>query len=389
MILGQDEVIMKQFIFTLLAWTLPDGSRPLIPKDEGMGLMVSAFTCRELGFGHTIPVNVLERVNAKRMNEKYSDEKAAITLFGSAKKQLLTSTPFIRRLEYGQNKEGYWSYDHMVVQMEDVVDILQMQFPEFDFIFLVDHSNGHDRLQPDGLNINKISVKYGGQQPEMRDTRLTSSNLFGPFHTKDHALQIGSVQSMQFSEIDAGPCYLSESERRKKRYDRTTEKKRTRDIVRADLVKSLIAIGVKDPKGNRKKLQELAKHHNLPTKYEQTVIDEGWVGKQKGSLQILFERGWIDPDNIGAYTRKGRKVENVLLDVEGINSIDDLMQKQADFKEELTLLQYHAQKLGVVLDRSPKCHPEIAGEGIEYAWAFSKQEYRRSPITLKKLRLTF
>ena len=74
MILGQDEVIMKQFIFTLLAWTLPDGSRPLIPKDEGMGLMVSAFTCRELGFGHTIPVNVLERVNAKRMNEKYSDE---------------------------------------------------------------------------------------------------------------------------------------------------------------------------------------------------------------------------------------------------------------------------------------------------------------------------
>ena len=120
-------------------------------------------------------------------------------------------------------------------------------------------------------------------------------------------------------------------------------------------------------------MQELSKQNNLPTKYEQTVIDEGWVGKQKRSLQILFERGLIDPGNIGAYTRKGRKVENVLLDVEGINSIDELMQKQADFKEEITLLQYHAQKLGVVLDRSPKCHPEIAGEGIEYAWAFSKQ----------------
>ena len=44
MMLGQDEVIMKQFLFTMLAWTLPDGSRPLLPKDEGMGLMISAYT---------------------------------------------------------------------------------------------------------------------------------------------------------------------------------------------------------------------------------------------------------------------------------------------------------------------------------------------------------
>ena len=55
MIIGQDEVIMKQFIFSLLAWTLPDGSRPLIPKDEGMGLIISAFTSRELGYEYTIP----------------------------------------------------------------------------------------------------------------------------------------------------------------------------------------------------------------------------------------------------------------------------------------------------------------------------------------------
>ena len=50
--LGQDEAIMHKYLFTLLAWTMPDGAMPLIPKDEGYSLMVSAaITCRELGFG--------------------------------------------------------------------------------------------------------------------------------------------------------------------------------------------------------------------------------------------------------------------------------------------------------------------------------------------------
>ena len=92
---------------SLLAWTLPDGSSPLIPKDEGMGLMIFAFTSRELGFSHTIPPEILKRVNNKRKNEKYSDENAAIILFGKANKRPLTCTPFLRQLQYGQNKEGY------------------------------------------------------------------------------------------------------------------------------------------------------------------------------------------------------------------------------------------------------------------------------------------
>ena len=49
--------------FSLLAWTLSDGSYPLIAKDEGMGLMISSFTSRELRFSHTIPSDILERVN--------------------------------------------------------------------------------------------------------------------------------------------------------------------------------------------------------------------------------------------------------------------------------------------------------------------------------------
>jgi hypothetical protein len=32
----------------------------------------------------------------------------------------------------------------------------------------------------------------------------------------------------------------------------------------------------------------------LPITCTELVIDGGWAGKPKGSLQILFERGWID-----------------------------------------------------------------------------------------------
>jgi len=49
---GQDECIFRQFIFTNKAWVTPEGIRPLMPKDEGMGVMVSAFISREFGFGY-------------------------------------------------------------------------------------------------------------------------------------------------------------------------------------------------------------------------------------------------------------------------------------------------------------------------------------------------
>ena len=142
--------------------------------------------------------------------------------------------------------------------------------------------------------------------------------------------------------------------------------------------------GIKDPRGNKEKIQLMCKDHNIPLYYEINKIKEGWVGKAKSSLQVLFERGWIDPLQIHVYTKKGVKADSSSLATglkENRYSLDALMQKQEDFKSEYTLLQYHGAKLGVVVERSPKCHPEIAGEGIEYGWALSKMAYRRSPIS--------
>ena len=45
--------------------------------------------------------------------------------------------------------------------------------------------------------------------------------------------------------------------------------------------------------------------------------------------------------------------------------------------------------MGVIIDRTPKCHAELAGEGIEYTWGFGKNYYRRQPLESKRKKETF
>ena len=61
--LGHDECIFKQYHFTNKSWVGDDKSRPLIPKDEGQGIMISAFQSREFGFGHFLTADQLKKIN--------------------------------------------------------------------------------------------------------------------------------------------------------------------------------------------------------------------------------------------------------------------------------------------------------------------------------------
>ena len=70
-------------------------------------------------------------------------------------------------------------------------------------------------------------------------------------------------------------------------------------------------------------------------------------------------------------------------------SLKHLMILLTDFIEEETLLQYHGRLLGVKVVRTPKCHPEIAGEGIKYDWVCGKGFYRRLPLSAKKTKNKF
>ena len=205
----------------------------------------------------------LDIVNRARRNngERYIDEEAANIIRGSATKSPLTSSPFEVILEYGAAFEGYWNYDRMVLQMEDCVDVLKVLYPQFDIVFLFDHSCGHDKQRPDGLNANNISKGYGGSQPKMHDTKIQDMTYLGPFANGPHcSLKVGEIQKMVFQEGDDGPFWMNADIRDQMKYDKYLGDKEV-DKLKSELAQELNAIGV-NSKGNKEKLQERCRNNN-------------------------------------------------------------------------------------------------------------------------------
>jgi hypothetical protein len=383
---GQDESIFKQFSFSPKGWTAPDGTKPILPKDDGYGIMISAMASREFGFGMNLTDAQLGIVNERRLRQKYSDEVAATSIYGNANKSKMTSSPFVFEFEYGIAGQGYWDYNHMALQLEDCADVLKALYPEYDYLFLFNHSSGHDKQRPDGLCASRMTKGFGGAQPKMRPSVIVSADYLGPY---DHPMKliVGSEQLMVFRDSDRGPFWMSDAEREKRKCDKALGTKNKKKLTVAELKKMLADKGLA-ANGLMSDLQERAKNFNLPVEKEVDQIEEGWVGKPKGMLQVLWERGFIDPaKGWNDYTLNGKKDNfgNIIF----ATSVKSLTQSLLDFLEEETLLQYHGRLIGVLVDRTPICHPELAGEGIEYCWACSKGFYRRLPLKSKKGKVNF
>jgi hypothetical protein len=121
-------------------WVAPDGHQVLVPKDKGQGVMVSAFQIREFGFGLELTPDQLNVVNQARRGMKYKDEESANSRRGTTIKKGLLKSPFMKEFEYGASNEGYWCNEHMVLQFKDVIDCLMVLFPQYDYLFMFDHS---------------------------------------------------------------------------------------------------------------------------------------------------------------------------------------------------------------------------------------------------------
>ena len=149
-----------------------------------------------------------------------------LTILGSSEKKPISADPFVVFFDYGKNREGYWTYDHFILQCEDVFDCLHVLYPEFRFALSVDHSCGHDRGRPNGLAENAMNVHFGGKQCLMHGSKiLEKEGYLGPFPS---VLQVGDVQSFIFTPTDSGPFYLTSEEREQRRHTRTTGKTKKR-----------------------------------------------------------------------------------------------------------------------------------------------------------------
>ena len=113
---GQDEAIYRSSQLNDCCWVI-DGVQILRSKGLGVGVMASALVSRAFGFGYELNDQQLSEINKTREGKKYADEEASIYLYGSASKKPLVESPFVRYLDYGSGKDGYWTYRHMVLQI--------------------------------------------------------------------------------------------------------------------------------------------------------------------------------------------------------------------------------------------------------------------------------
>lgn len=392
MIIGQDESVFAQYLLGNRTWIGPSGQRPLLPKSEGDGYMLSAFVSREFGFGRVLTKEELDQVNAARRavgRNTYVDKHAAKEVLGTINKSDLKESPLVKYLYIGASNEGYWNSFHMSVQFEDVVDCLQVLYPEFQFVFLFDHSQGHARKRDGALTALSMSKGYGGAQAKMRDTIiLQDEGYLGP-HSP--ILKAGDTQSLVYLESDSGPWYLSPEQRQSQRHDRPTGRSKRVERSKKVLVECLRAAGVtlQQQRGyTRKELQEFAKNNGIDLHEQKEVVTFGWERQPKGLLQVLWERGLIDCEAIDKYTVDGRK-DIISGKVDLQYSLRGIMSNCRDFKEEETALQHLGRQLGVTVMLTPKFHAELAGEGVEYSWAHAKAFYRRLPVSRKRGRDNF
>jgi hypothetical protein len=66
--------------------------------------------------------------------------------------------------KYGANIKGYWLYEHMMLQMENCLDVMRVLNPEVYVMLLFDHSCGHNRQREYGLNVENMSKSYREKQ---------------------------------------------------------------------------------------------------------------------------------------------------------------------------------------------------------------------------------
>ena len=151
----------------------------------------------------------------------------------------------------------------------------------------------------------------------------------------------------------------------------------------------------------KERKEQLAKENDIELTCSKEAVKEGWLGKSKGLLQVLWERGWIDELRLGEYTLKGTKNQ---LDKEG-NILPEhrrfvlcsLMKECADFQEEKSAMEMLLDGLSakssndqsIKLLVSPKYYCELAGEGVEYVWSMAKRFYQSCALEKKNTKHKF
>jgi hypothetical protein len=349
-------------------------------------------------------VEQLAKVNERRQNKKYGDKEAAIYLLGSADKKDLVSSPFARYLEYGKGKDGYWSYNHMVLQLEDCTDVFKVLYQQFDIVYELDHSSRHDKEKSDGLTRtpSMLGWEHGCKQRSMRGSELTVNNTGTVRHGR--CINLGEIQQMNFGIDDLPPVLKPLCPK----LSTPTGKTVSRDLNVSE-VKACLEVEKLNSDGKQQVLVDRCIEAGLPVKLTYPVMTPGYVGQPKGAAHIAFEPGFFDaslklPNGkkvsfAGSKVQEAEAAELNVAQQEAVastiivdhrkkkkpkvkrdkeTSVREILKRCEDFANETPQLEFIAHTyLGAFIRLTPKCYPEITGRGIGYAWGYAKIRFRR------------
>ena len=248
-----------------------------------------------------------------------------------------------------------------------------------DFLFLMDQSSGHGRMRDAALNANNMSIRFGGKQGMLRKTRLRD---IGPYQK---ILSIGNKQSMIFEDGDQGPFYLKLEDQVCRKYDQFKGRMKIIKKTKRQLMDELKTREFSIRKYySREEIEKLAQKYKIDLTYGQKEIIEGWVCKPKGLLQVIWERGWINTEELNKYSGDGKSCQkDEFGKVTKENKrfvLRTLMLKTLDFTREQSAMTYNAYnsnqdpltyKAIKRFVKMVKCHRNIANQDkafIERAW---------------------
>ena len=302
---GQDESIFKANALPRRCWIIA-GQINMAKKTEGVGEMASYFIDEEFGMGLPISDDQLARVNVYRRNRADGGDITPLDI-----------SPGRRYLEYGKNRDGYWGYEDIAKQVNDVIDMYETLRPDRQVVVEVDWSSGHSKTQEDGLSVRKLNITIG---------RERKGAAFIP-KTIGRGIADGGV-------ILGPGCYNPDGVMHNCR----PGGRQNFAFKRGDEV---------NPKEADGKYAEASSRFDVP----------------KGVRQLLWERGFPIAGDDGKYFH-GDKLREMLSNCD-------------DFKNEMSALEKVVFDRGHILLMSPKGHPELAGSGIECAWGKGKHDFRR------------
>jgi hypothetical protein len=110
----------------------------LRPAARTISRWYSAFVDPYRGMGFPMTNNELEIVNEFRRIKGRSP---------------LLISPGLRYLNYGKNKDGYWNYEKFRQQVEDIMDVVEVIYNNYQLVIEVDQSSGR------GLADQKLFVQ--------------------------------------------------------------------------------------------------------------------------------------------------------------------------------------------------------------------------------------